>query len=72
MIVKQTDMYGRVFYANILTREVYKPMRVRGRAESKLPNHVYGHYRKPQPRGTNKVENIIKNATLMYYDTRNK
>ena len=61
MIVKQTDVNGNTFYANILTREVYKPIRVRGKHRVKMPDYVYRNYRKPQQRGNNKAEDIIKN-----------
>jgi len=60
MIVKQTDTNGNIFYVNIFTRETYKPVRMAGRHEVKIPNYVYGRYKTPQQRGNNKVKDILK------------
>lgn len=59
MILKKTNDNGDSYYTDTHGNEV-KLQRIAGGKNGRIPNGVYGVYKKPQERGTNKVSNILK------------
>jgi len=59
MIFKKTDENGEKYYVDSTGKRV-RLIRETGGKNTLIPNGIYGVYKKPQQRGVNKADKLIK------------